>query len=89
MAASSTGAPLDVTLTVTVNVAIEPGPASPVHAGGRIYLQNEQGLCTVLAASRVYRKLGSTDLAEPILASAAIADGALFVRTENSLYRIE
>jgi outer membrane protein assembly factor BamB len=63
--------------------------ASPVHAEGRIYVQSEQGVCTVIAASREYRQLGSTDLAEPILASCAIADGAIFVRTEASLYRIE
>jgi outer membrane protein assembly factor BamB len=63
--------------------------ASPVYADGRIYLQNEQGLCTVIAASREYRQLGSTDLAEPILASCAFANGAIFVRTEGSLYRIE
>jgi len=63
--------------------------ASPVHADGRIYLQSEKGVCTVIAASREYRQLGSTDLAEPIQASCAIADGAIFVRTEGSLFRIE
>jgi outer membrane protein assembly factor BamB len=63
--------------------------ASPVHADGRIYLQSEQGVCTVIAASCEYRQLGSTDLAEPILASCAFAGGAIFVRTESSLYRIE
>jgi outer membrane protein assembly factor BamB len=63
--------------------------ASPVHAEGRIHLQSEQGVCTVISASREYRQLGSTDLAEPILASCAFADGAVFIRTEGSLYRIE
>jgi outer membrane protein assembly factor BamB len=63
--------------------------ASPMHAGGRIYLQSEQGVCTVIAASRAFRELGSTDLGEPILASCAVADGAVFVRTESLLYRFE
>lgn len=63
--------------------------ASPVHAEGRIYLQSEQGVCTVISASREYQQLGSTDLAEPILASCAFADAAIFIRTEGSLYRIE
>jgi outer membrane protein assembly factor BamB len=63
--------------------------ASPVHADGRIYLQSEQGACTVITASREYRQLGNTDLGEPILASCAFADGAIFVRTESALYRIE
>lgn len=63
--------------------------ASPVYADGRIYLQSEQGVCTTIAASREFRQLGSNDLGEPILASCAIADGAIFVRTATSLYRIE
>lgn len=33
--------------------------------------------------------LGSADLSEPILASCAMANNAIFVRTECSLYRIE
>jgi outer membrane protein assembly factor BamB len=63
--------------------------ASPVHANGRIYLQSEQGVCTVISAGREYRQLASTDLGEPILASPAFADGAFFIRTASSLYRIE
>jgi hypothetical protein len=63
--------------------------ASPVHAEGQIYLSSEQGMCTVISASREYRQLGSNDLGEPILASCALADGAMFIRTESSLYRIE
>ncbi len=63
--------------------------ASPVYADGRIYLQSEQGVCIVISASREFLQLGSTDLAEPILASCAVADGAIFVRTESSLYRIK
>ena len=35
------------------------------------------------------RQLVSPDLSEPILASCAMADGAIFVRTESSLYRIK
>ena len=42
-----------------------------------------------LAARRKCRQLGSTDLSEPILVSCVTADGAIFVRTERSLYRIE
>lgn len=63
--------------------------ASPVHAAGCIYMASERGVCTAIAASREYRQLGSSDLGEPILASLAVADGAIFVRTESSLYRIQ
>ena len=63
--------------------------ASPVHVAGCIYLASERGVCTVIAAGRQYRQLGATDLGEPILASFAVADEAIFVRTESSVYRIE
>jgi hypothetical protein len=43
----------------------------------------------VIAASREYRQLGSTDLSESVLASCAMADGAIFVRAESPLYWIE
>ena len=63
--------------------------ASPVHAAGRIYLLSEQGVCTVIAAGREYRELATNDLQEPALASCAVVDRALIVRTAQHLYRIE
>ena len=63
--------------------------ASPVHGAGRIYLFSEQGVCTVIAADRKYRQLAVNDLQEPTLASCAIVDSALIVRTAEHLYRIE
>lgn len=63
--------------------------ASPVHAAGRIYMMSEQGICTVIAAAREYQEVATNDLQEPTLASCAVAKGAIFVRTESSLYRIE
>ena len=63
--------------------------ASPVHAAGRIYMVSEQGVCTVIAASGEYRELATNDLQEPTLASFAIVDRAILVRTERHLYRIE
>ena len=63
--------------------------ASPLAADGRIYFQNETGTGTVLAAERTFRKLATNKLEERTLASYAAADGALFIRTEKHLYRIE
>jgi outer membrane protein assembly factor BamB len=64
--------------------------ASPVHAAGRIYLVSEQGICTVIAASgREYQELATNDLQAATLASFAVVDGAILVRTEGHLYRIE
>jgi outer membrane protein assembly factor BamB len=62
---------------------------SPLCADGKIYFASEQGQCTVIEASRVYRELARCDFGEPTLASFAVADGALFVRTESQLYRFD
>jgi outer membrane protein assembly factor BamB len=63
--------------------------ASPLYAGGKIYLQSEQGVGVVLEASRRYTLVGRNDLGERSLASYAAADGALFIRTEKRLYKIQ
>jgi outer membrane protein assembly factor BamB len=62
--------------------------ASPFHAGGRVYFQNEEGVGTVIQSGQQFRQLARNALDEPTLASYAAADGALFVRTEGRLYRI-
>lgn len=63
--------------------------ASPIHADGRIYLLDEQGLGVVVAPGREFRKLAENPLGERTLASYAVTDGALFVRTDQHLYRIQ
>ncbi|MSU20882.1 MAG: serine/threonine protein kinase [Pedosphaera sp.] len=63
--------------------------ASPVYADGKIYIQNEQGVGVVLKAGKEYQKLASNALNERTLASYAIGDRALFIRTDQNLYRIE
>jgi outer membrane protein assembly factor BamB len=62
--------------------------ASPVFADGRIYFQDEDGKATVIKPGREFTKLASNDLEERTLASYAVTDGALLIRTESSLYRI-
>lgn len=63
--------------------------ASPICAGGKVYIQSEEGLGVVFAASRQFELIAKNDLEEPSLASYAVADGALFIRTEKHLYRIQ
>jgi outer membrane protein assembly factor BamB len=63
--------------------------ASPVFAEGRIYFENEAGATTVVKAAREYEAIATNDLGEPMLASPAVMDGAIFLRTENNLWRIE
>ena len=62
--------------------------ASPVFADGRIYLLDEQGLGVVIAPGKEFRKLAENPLGERTLASYAVTDGALFIRSEESLFRI-
>lgn len=62
--------------------------ASPVFAEGRIYLLDEQGLGVILAPGKEFRKLAENRLGERTLASYAVTDGALFIRSEENLYRI-
>ncbi len=63
--------------------------ASPVFADGKIYIVNETGEGTVLHAGREFEKLAENGFPEQTLASYAVGDGAIFVRTEKGLYRIE
>lgn len=63
--------------------------ASPVYADGKIYFVNEEGKGTVIAPGRKYKKLGENGFAERTLASYAIGDGAIFVRTKQHLYRVQ
>lgn len=62
--------------------------ASILHADGRLYFQNEEGMGFVLRPGRAFEVLARNDLAERTLASHAVDDGALYLRTRTSLYRI-
>lgn len=62
--------------------------ASPLFADGRIYLQSEQGTGVVLQPGRQFRKLAENALGARTLASYAVDDGALFIRTEEHLLKV-
>jgi outer membrane protein assembly factor BamB len=63
--------------------------ASPVFADGRIYFFNENGHGAVIEAGRQFKVLAENKLDDGIMASAAIAGKALFIRTKTHLYRLE
>lgn len=63
--------------------------ASPLFADGKIYLQSEEGLATVLRAGKKFEKLATNAMNERTLASLAAVDGVIYLRTEGHLYRIE
>ena len=61
---------------------------SPTFADGRIYITNEEGKTTVLAPGKKFKILAESDMAERTLASFAVADGTIFLRSQEALYRI-
>jgi len=63
--------------------------ASPIYADGRIYILDEAGTTIVIKPGKEYELLATNRLEGRTLASLAVADGALFLRTETHLYRIE
>ena len=63
--------------------------ASPIHVNGRVYFQNEEGTAVVIKAGREFQKLGENALGARTLASYAVAEGALFIRTDEHLYKIK
>jgi outer membrane protein assembly factor BamB len=62
--------------------------ASPVYAEGRVYFTNEDGTTYVVRAGSDYELLATNELGERALASPAIDDGAIYLRTASHLWRI-
>ncbi len=63
--------------------------ASPVFADGRIYFLSEEGETTVIEPSKEFRRLAVNKIGERTLASLAISGGAIFLRGDSHLYRLE
>lgn len=62
--------------------------ASPIFADGRLYFSSENGTTTVLAPGREFRRVTTNALDGAILASIAVSNGAFYIRTDTSLYRV-
>jgi outer membrane protein assembly factor BamB len=60
--------------------------ASPVAAGGRIYLANEDGVVFVVRAGKEWEVIASNDLGEAIYATPALSQGRIYVRGQKSLF---
>jgi outer membrane protein assembly factor BamB len=63
--------------------------ASPIYAEGRIYFQNEAGAGFVIRAGTRFELMAKNDLRERSLASYAVADNQLFIRTVDHLWAIK
>jgi outer membrane protein assembly factor BamB len=62
--------------------------ASPVYAGGHVYLQNKVGVGTVLKAGTTFDVVATNKLEPRTFASYAVDGDALLIRTEKHLYRV-
>ncbi len=61
--------------------------ASPAYADGRIYIMSEEGVTTVIEPGREFRSLTTNRIDGWTLASMAIAQGSIFIRSHSHLYR--
>lgn len=68
--------------------ACGPISASLLHAGGHLYLQDENGQGIVVKPGRQFRVVAKNDLKERALASYAVCGSDLLIRTASQLYRI-
>ncbi len=62
--------------------------ASPVASDGKIYFASEEGVVSVVAAKTEPEVLATNDMGEPCMASPAISDQTLFVRSASKLWAI-
>jgi outer membrane protein assembly factor BamB len=69
---------------------LKPGTysGSPVLADGKIYITNEDGLTTVIAAGPKFEVVAENPLNDYVLSSPAISDGRIYIRTAQFLYSI-
>jgi outer membrane protein assembly factor BamB len=67
----------------------KPFSASPVAAEGRVYLQTETGIGYVVKADAAkFELVSQNDLGDKSLASYAVDEGCLYIRTEHRLWKI-
>jgi outer membrane protein assembly factor BamB len=62
--------------------------SSPVANDGKVYIASEDGQMLVLKAGETFERLATNDMGASVLATPAISEGRLHVRTQNELIAI-
>jgi outer membrane protein assembly factor BamB len=62
--------------------------ASPVAADGKLYLSNEDGEVLVVAAGRKFEHVATNPMGELLMATPALSDGVMYVRSSKSLFAV-
>ena len=60
--------------------------AQPVAGDGKIYFVNKDGKVTVIRPGADWEQLSTADLEEQVIATPAIANNRIYIRTEGTLY---
>ena len=62
--------------------------ASPVAADGKIYLANEDGEMLVIGAGETFEHIATSSIGEPLMATPALVNGVMYVRSASTLFAI-
>ena len=62
--------------------------ASPIAADGKLYLSSEDGDVFVVRAGTKYELLATNAMGQPLMATPAISDGLLILRTKDFVYAV-
>jgi len=62
--------------------------ASPVAADGKIYLSNEDGEMIIVGAGQKFTHIATNSLGELLMATPALSEGVMYVRSSASLFAI-
>lgn len=62
--------------------------ASPIASDGKLYLSNEDGEMLVIAAGQKFAHLATNSMGEMLMATPALSDGVMYVRSSVSLFAI-
>ena len=62
--------------------------ASPVATDGKIYLSGEDGEMLVIAAGRQLRHIATNSMGELLMATTALSDGVMYLRSAQSLFAV-
>jgi len=62
---------------------------STMVADGKLYVGNESGVLTILAAAKEKKVFGTVDFRDPIYSTPVAANGVLYVATGNNLFALQ
>jgi len=59
-----------------------------VASDGKIYLSNEDGEILVVSAGEKFNHLGTNSMGELLMATPALSEGVMYVRSAESLFAV-